>query len=334
MQALQFHHATGPAQRVQKEMPKATGYDVVVSVEAVAVNPVDLKVKSTIQDASNGKTIGWDAAGIITDVGEQCQNFQVGDKVFYAGDIGRDGCYATHQLVDSRIIAKAPKSLQPHQAAALPLTALTAWESLFDRLKIDAEKDRDKTLLIIGAAGGVGSMAIQLAKQLTSLKVVATASRPETQKWCKKLGADVVISHKGELKDNYQAANLPAADYILCLNDSDYYYPQMVELIAPQGLIALVVSFQQPVDLNLLKNKSAGLVWEFMFTRPNMKTADIQQQGYILQRIAEMADLNQLQPVSQQHFDQLTPQTLDQAHHLLSLGQTIGKITLGALSDT
>jgi len=334
MQALQFHHATEPAERVQKTMPKATGYDVVVSVEAVAVNPVDLKVKSMIQDDANGKVIGWDAAGIITEVGEQCQNFQVGDKVFYAGDIGRDGCYASHQLVDSRIIAKAPKSLQPHQAAGLPLTALTAWEALFDRLKIDADKDRNKTLLIIGAAGGVGSMAIQLAKQLTSLKVIATASRPETQQWCEKLGADAVISHKGVLKDNYQAANLPAADYILCLNDSDYYYPHMVELIAPQGLIALVVSFQQPVDLNLLKNKSAGIVWEFMFTRPNMKTADIQQQGQILQRIAELADLNQLQPVSQQHFDQLTPQTLDQAHHLLSLGQTIGKITLGALSDT
>jgi zinc-binding alcohol dehydrogenase family protein len=334
MQALQFQHATQSAQLIEKDLPKAIGYDVVVAVEAVAVNPVDIKVKSTIQDAANGKIIGWDAAGTITEVGDQCQNFQVGDKVFYSGDIGRDGCYASHQLVDSRIIAKAPKSLSIHQAAALPLTALTAWESLFDRLRIDAEKDHDKTLLIIGAAGGVGSMAIQLAKQLTSLTVIATASRPETQQWCKKLGADAVVSHQGVLKDNYLAANLPAPDYILCLNDSDYYYPQMVELLAPQGLIAVVVSFQQPVDLNPLKNKSAGLVWEFMFTRPHLKTADIEQQGRILQRIAEMADLNQLQPVSQQHFDKLTAQTLDQAHHLLSLGQTIGKITLGALSDS
>ncbi|MCB2427035.1 zinc-binding alcohol dehydrogenase family protein [Methylophaga pinxianii] len=333
MQALQFHSATQSAQYVENMMPKATGYDVLVKVEAVAVNPVDLKVKSTIQDPSTGKIIGWDAAGTIVEVGEQCQKFKAGDKVFYAGDIGRDGCYASHQLVDCRIIAKAPKSLQSHQAAALPLTALTAWESLFDRLKIDAEKDRDKTLLIISAAGGVGSLAIQLAKQLTQLNVVATASRPETQQWCEKLGADTVLSHHGSLKDNYLAANLPAPDYILCLNDSDYYYPHMVELIAPQGLIGVVVSFQQPVDLNLLKNKSAGLVWEFMFTRPHMKTQDIERQGIILQRIAEMADLNQLQPVSQQHFDKLTPQTLDQAHHLLSKSQTIGKITLGPLSD-
>ncbi|MDO8827192.1 zinc-binding alcohol dehydrogenase family protein [Methylophaga sp.] len=334
MQALQFQNAQATAQIISQPTPKASGYDVLVAVEAVAVNPVDLKVKSTIQADSTGKIIGWDAAGTIVEVGEQCDDFRVGDKVFYAGDVGRDGCFATHQLVDSRIIAKAPHSLEMHQAAALPLTSLTAWESLFDRLKIDAKKDQDKTLLIIGGAGGVGSMAIQLAKQLTTLKVIATASRPESKQWCETLGADAVVSHQGSLTSNYQQANLPAPDYILCLNDSDYYYPQMVELIAPQGLIALVVNFQQHVDLNLLKNKSAGLIWEFMFTRPRMQTNDIQQQGKILKRIAEMVELNQLQPIAQQHFDKLTSQTLELAHDLIRQGQTIGKITLGPLSDT
>ncbi|MBN46411.1 MULTISPECIES: zinc-binding alcohol dehydrogenase family protein [unclassified Methylophaga] len=333
MQALQFQHAQPMSQLIHQPTPKPTGHDVLVAVEAVAVNPVDLKVKSTIDAELTGKILGWDAAGTIVEVGEKCHDFQAGDKVFYAGDVGRDGCFASHQLVDSRIIAKAPQSLEIHQSAALPLTSLTAWESLFDRLRINVEKDLGKTLLIIGAAGGVGSMAIQLAKQLTHLRVIATASRPETTEWCEILGADAVVSHQGSLTHNYQQANLPAPDYILCLNDSDYYYPQMVELIAPQGLIALVVSFQQPVDLNLLKTKSAGLVWEFMFTRPHLKTTDISQQGLILKRIAEMADLNQLYPVSLQHFDNLTPQTLEQAHDLVSHGKTIGKITLGPLSD-
>lgn len=333
MQALAFANAQAKAQLITRPTPHASGYDVLVAVEAVGINPVDLKIKSTLTEQSERKILGWDATGTIVETGEQCAGFQVGDKVFYAGDVGRDGCYATHQLVDSRIIAKAPKSLAAHQSAALPLTGLTAWECLFDRLRIDATRDQGKTLLIIGAAGGVGSMAIQLAKQLTGLTVVATASRPETRDWCEQLGADVVVNHHGSLVENYRAARLPAADYILCLNDSDHYYPQMAELIAPQGLIAVVVNFQNPVDLNLLKNKSAGLVWEFMFTRPNLKTRDMAQQGYILQRIAEMADLDQLQPISQQHFDQLNGQTLEQAHQIIKEGKTIGKITLGALSD-
>lgn len=333
MQALQFQHAQEMAKLISQPTPKAMGYDVLIAVEVVAVNPVDLKVKSTIPAESTGKILGWDAAGTIMEVGDQCRNFRIGDKVFYAGDIGREGCFASHQLVDSRIIAKTPTSWSLHQAAALPLTGLTAWESLFDRLKIDAEKDQDKTLLIIGAAGGVGSMAIQLAKQLTKLNVVATASRPETKAWCEKLGADSIVNHHGSLQDNYKAAHLPAPDYILCLNDSDYYYPQMVDLLAPQGLIALVVNFQRPVDFNLLKNKSAGLVWEFMFTRPHLKTADIHHQGKILKRIAELVDSNQLQPVSQQHFEKLTPKNLEKAHQLLSQAKTIGKITLGPLCD-
>ena len=332
MQALLFDSATGTARTINKPMPLASGYDVVVAVEAVAVNPVDLKVKSTIKNATDSKVIGWDALGTITEVGEQCDDFQPGDRVFYAGDIGRDGSYASHQLVDSRIIAKAPVSWQAKQIAALPLVSLTAWECLFDRLQIDPLNSADKTLLIIGAAGGVGSIAIQLAKQLTKLTVIASASRPESAQWCKKLGADHVIDHHGSLQQNYQAADLPAPDYILCLNDSDFYYPQMAELIAPQGLIALVVSFQHPVDLNLLKNKSAGLVWEFMFTRPMMKTDDLARQGEILQHIAKMADSNQLQPVSQQHFSQLTAETLDKAHQLIEHSRTIGKITLGPMA--
>ncbi len=334
MQALLFDSAAGTAQVINKPTPLASGYDVVVSVEAVAVNPVDLKVKSTIKNTANSKVIGWDAVGTVIEIGEQCEGFQPGDKVFYAGDVSRDGSYASHQLVDSRIIAKAPVSWQAEQIAALPLVSLTAWECLFERLKIDPTNSADKTLLIIGAAGGVGSIAIQLAKQLTNLTVIASASRPESTQWCKKLGADYVINHHDSLQQNYQAAGLPAPDYILCLNDSDFYYPQMVELIAPQGLIALVVSFQHPVDLNLLKNKSAGLVWEFMFTRPLMKTEDLAHQGEILQRIANMVDSNQLQPISQQHFNQLTAETLDNAHQLVHQGRTIGKITLGPMADT
>lgn len=329
MHCLTFSSAKGAAKIIDQATPVAYDQDILVSISAVAVNPVDLKIQSTITD--HPKTLGWDACAKVVSVGPQVRGFKPGDRVFYAGDVSRPGCFASHQLVDSRIVAHAPHSIDDVQAASLPLTSLTAWELLFNRLRISLQKDAGKTLLIIGGAGGVGSMLIQLAKQLAGLRVIASASNASSSQWCQELGADHVVSHSGNLLENYQQSDLPAADYIICLADSDRYYPMMAELIAPQGLIGLVVNFAKPVDLNLLKNKSAGLVWEFMFTRPLLNTADMQQQQLTLQRIAELVDIGCLQPVLSQQFDVLNSETLAQAHQQLTNGGIHGKIGLGAL---
>ncbi|AFJ02266.1 Bifunctional protein: zinc-containing alcohol dehydrogenase, quinone oxidoreductase (NADPH:quinone reductase) [Methylophaga frappieri] len=330
MQALQFTHAAGPAQLICQEDATPSGFDLWVAVNAVGVNPVDKKIQSTITDTP--KILGWDACATVVAVGEKVSDFQPGDRVFYAGDLTRPGCFASHQLVDSRLVAHAPQQLTELQTASLPLISLTAWELLFNRLKISLQKDRGKTLLIIGGAGGVGSMLIQLAKQLAGLQVIASTGSEQSTHWCQQLGADHTVSHHGSLSKNYEDAQLPAPDYIICLANSDDYYPVMAALIKPQGLIGLAVSFHHPVDLNLLKNKSAGLVWEFMFTRSLFNTADMEQQKRILQRIAELIDAETLiHPVGRE-FDQLSASTLQQAHDLLNQGNQQGKIVLGPLA--
>lgn len=332
MQALQFIQPNGPAQLTTLPDSSPTGFDLWVAVNAVAVNPVDKKVQSGISDTP--KTLGWDACATVVSTGDKVRGFKAGDRVFYAGDVSRPGCYASHQLVDSRIVGHAPKSLDDWQAASLPLTSLTAWELLFNRLRISLQKDHGKTLLIIGGAGGVGSMLIQLARQIAGLNVIATAGSDESADWCRDLGAQNTVSHRGDLLANYQQSKLPAPDYIVCLADSDFYLPIMAELIKPQGLIGLAVSFNKPVDLNLLKNKSAGLVWEFMFTRPMLNTEDMQQQQRILQRIAELIDSGCLRHALTQQFDQLTVENLQAAHTLIEAGNSRGKIALGPISGT
>lgn len=332
MLRLTFFDAKNPAKLIEEPTPIAQNLDILVVVNAVAVNPVDLKIQSTITDEP--KTLGWDACATVVATGDKVRGFKVGDRVFYAGDVSRPGCYASHQLVDSRIVGHAPKSLDDWQAASLPLTSLTAWELLFNRLRISLQKDHGKTLLIIGGAGGVGSMLIQLARQIAGLNVIATAGSDESADWCRDLGAQQTVSHRGDLLVNYQHSKLPAPDYIVCLADSDFYLPIMAELIKPQGLIGLAVSFNKPVDLNLLKNKSAGLVWEFMFTRPMLNTEDMQQQQRILQRIAELIDSGYLRHALTQQFDQLTVENLQAAHALIEAGKSRGKIALGPISGT
>ena len=331
MQALQFSQPSGPAQLVKLADHQPTGYELWVSINAVAVNPVDLKVQSAID--AQAKILGWDACATVVAIGELVKNFKIGDRVFYAGDISKPGCYASHQIIDSRIVGHAPQTLDDHQAASLPLTSLTAWELLFNRLRISLQKDHGKTLLIIGGAGGVGSIMIQLAKRIAGLKVITTVGSEDSKAWCDALGVDDTVSHHGSLVDNYRAKDLPEPDYIVCLGNSDTYYPVMAELIKPQGLIGIAVSFEKPVDLNLLKNKSAGLVWEFMFTRPILNTDDIDQQQRILQRIAELVDSGALQHTLVQQFDFLTVDNLQAAHQLIASGHTRGKIALGPISN-
>ncbi|HET8807772.1 MAG TPA: zinc-binding alcohol dehydrogenase family protein [Methylophaga sp.] len=329
MKALQFSQPNGPAQLVDLPDNSPSGFDLLVSINAVAVNPVDIKVQSGITDKP--KTLGWDACATVVALGDKVRGFKVGDRVFYAGDVSRPGCFASQQLVDSRIVGHAPKSLDDLETASLPLVSLTAWELLFNRLRISLQKDHGKSLLIIGAAGGVGSMLIQLARQIAGLKVIASVGSDDSAEWCRSLGAHDTVSHRDDLLANYQQTSLPAPDYIICLGDSDLYLPIMAELIKPQGLIGLVVSFNKPVDLNLLKNKSAGLVWEFMFSRPMLQTDDMQQQHRILQRIAELIQSGCIRHTLTQRFDTLTVDNLQAAHALIETGHNRGKIALGPI---
>lgn len=334
MHALGYSRHDQPLTEFQADIPAPGPHDLLVSVDAIAVNPVDIKVKAGIQETlPRPKIPGWDACATVIETGSACSRFKAGDQVMYAGDMTRDGCYATHQLVDERITGPKPASLTATEAAALPLTGLTAYEALFSRLRIDTEKDSDKTLLIIAGAGGVGSMAIQLAKLLTGMRVVATASRPASRDWCQQLGADHIVDHQ-QLAQNYQQSGLPAPDYILCAADSDDYFETMAELIAPQGLICLLTNANRNYDLNLLKIKSAGVVWEFMFTRPVSDTDDLKAQQQILETLAALVDKGQLKTTLTETLGPLTLANIQRAHEHLLSGKTIGKIALTGYAES
>lgn len=333
MKAFGFNSADSAPILFEQDTAEPQGRDLLIAIDAIAVNPVDTKVKAGIQGTlDTPKVVGWDAAGTVIATGPDCQFFKSGDKVFYAGDVTRPGCYASHQLIDERIVGHAPKSLRPEQAAAMPLTSITAWEALFSRLKIRPDTDKGKTILIIGAAGGVGSIGIQLAKVVAGMNVVATASRPESANWCQRLGADHVINHH-DLINEYQALGIEAPDYILCLSDTDPYFETMCELIAPQGMICIVVTSKQNHNIDVLKNKSAGLVWEFMFTRPMFNTTDVTQQHQLLNRIAEMLDAGQLFCTLTDTIGPISADNISLAHQRLLSGTTIGKIALTSMPE-
>ena len=311
--------------------PVATGRDLLVQVNSIAVNPVDTKVrkpKDKVEETP--RVLGWDAAGVVVEAGPDCQIFKVGDTVFYAGDVTRQGCNAEFQLVDERIVGHKPQKLSDNQAAALPLTAVTAWEALFHRLNIPENKivNQGKTLLVIGGAGGVGSIAIQLAKKVAGLTVIATASRPETIEWVKSLGADCVVNHHGDLMQQMLNAGHPLVDYILCANDTDAYFAVMADLIKPQGMLCSIVEASKPLDLGLLKNKSAGFVWEFMFTRSMYKTDDMDAQNRILDRVSDLIDAGLVKTTLNQVLTPINAANLRKAHAQMESGNTIGKLVL------
>lgn len=320
-----------PASLIDLELPlpQAEGQDLLVKVEAISVNPVDTKVrnpKDKIEE--NHRILGWDAAGSIIAVGKDVTGFKVGDAVYYAGDITRPGSNSQYQLVDARIVGRKPTSLSFAEAAALPLTGITASEGLFDRLKITAEGSAGKTLLIIGGAGGVGSMAIQLAKQVPGLKIIATASRPESAEWCRTLGTDEVINHNEDLTTGLRAKGFQFVDYIFCLNTTAHYWPTMCELIAPQGAICSIVEPEAPIDLGLLKAKSASFAWESMFTRSTYKTADMIEQQHILNRIADLIDAKKIRSSVNKILSPINAKNLRAAHAEIEAKRTIGKIVL------
>ncbi|OSN00421.1 zinc-binding alcohol dehydrogenase family protein [Lonsdalea populi] len=313
---------------ITQDIPAPGDHDLLVAVKAVSINPVDTKVHAMLRadGLKAPRILGWDASGIVLKVGSAVAGFQEGDKIWYAGDITRPGSNSTHQLVDSRIAAHKPKALDWAAAAALPLTSLTAWEGLFEHLRIQ-EAEAGKTLLIIGGAGGVGSMAISLAALHSQVTIITTASRPESVEWCKQRGAHHVVNYRN-LVDAVKQQGFEQVNYIFCLNDTDGYWDAIGQLIAPLGQIRTIVENAHPLDQTQLKLKSAALHWEFMFTRSMYTTPDIARQGEILQQIARDVDEGKLKGTASKVLKGLTTETLAAAHKSVLEGHTRGKIVI------
>lgn len=320
-----------PESLIERDIPEPVpgAGDLLVRVQAVSVNPADYRQRRRKQDDGRFEVLGWDVAGEVVGLGADVAGFAVGDAVYYAGDLSRPGANSELHVVDAAIVGHRPKSLSPESAAALPLTALTAWEALIDRMGLSLQAPAGThTLLIVGGAGGVGSMAILLARQVPGLTVVATASRPESRAWCEELGAHAVIDHFGDMGAQLKALGLAAPDLILLLNDPDRHYPALAELIAPQGKLCCIVPFAASPDLNLLMRKSVSFLWEFMFTRSLFSTGDRARQGAILDSVAAMVDGGQLVSTASEVLGPIAAATLRAAHRQLESGRTVGKLVL------
>jgi len=374
-----------PQSLVDLDIPRpnhpSTGHDLLVAIKAISVNPVDTKVRRglipiTVQIEKNiPRILGWDAAGEVVEAGSDCTLFKKGDAVYYAGSISRPlGTNCEYHLVDERIVGRKPKSLSFEEAAAMPLTTITAWEALYDRLSLYPDVVREKTadtshatmptvapyisnnkrnehqsyILIIGGAGGVGSIAIQLAKNLVNQSsfhsspstassssipgpnVVATASRTESVEWCKRMGADFVVNHNKDLKSQIkEVIGIDYVDYILCLNETDGHFESMKQLVAPQGKICSIVVTKGPVDLGgVLQQKSATFVWELMFTRSLFQTPDMISQHYLLNTVADLIDNNKIKSTLTDVLSPINAENMRKGHRKLESGTTIGKIVL------
>ncbi|WP_313328563.1 zinc-binding alcohol dehydrogenase family protein [Pseudomonas qingdaonensis] len=316
-------------QDIELPAPQPGPRDLLVQVHAISVNPVDTKVRQNVQpEAGVAKVLGWDVAGVVKAVGSEVSLFQPGDKVYYAGSIARAGGNSELHVVDERIVGHMPRTLGFAEAAALPLTAITAWELLFERLQIaEGKADLGQSLLIVGGAGGVGSILTQLASQLTGLKVIASASRPETQAWVRELGADVVVDHRQPLAQALKAQGIDSVTHVASLTQTDQHLDQLVEALAPQGKLALIDDPKQ-LDVTKLKRKSLSLHWEFMYTRSLFETADMQAQHTLLNRVAELIDAGTLKTTLGEHFGPINAANLRRAHALLESGAAKGKIVL------
>jgi NADPH2:quinone reductase len=302
---------------IELPKPSPSGRDLLVKVEAVSVNPVDYKQR---KQATASRILGWDAAGTVEATGKEVTLFKPGDTVYYAGDVTRPGCNSEFHLVDERIAGRKPNTLDFAQAAAMPLTSITAWEAFFDRMKVQS----GKRILIISGAGGVGSIGIQLAKQ-AGLHVIATASRPESVAWVKTLGADEVVNHRESL--NAQIRN--PVDYIANFSgDLDAYWDAMAELVAPQGALVAIVANTKPLPMDSVRMKSATVCWELMFTRPRFQTPDMIEQHRLLNQVADWLDAGKLRCTLKETLGPVNGVNLRKAHERLESGTMIGKLVL------
>lgn len=332
MKAISFtQHALpidNPQALIDISLPRPTPgpRDLLVEVRAVSVNPVDTKVRAGTF-TKEPKILGWDATGIVREVGAEVTLFQPGDEVFYAGSIARAGSYSEFHLVDERIVGHKPHSLSAADAAALPLTSITAWELLFDRLGVVEGTGEGKCLLITGAAGGVGSMLVQLARKLTRLTVIGTASRQETADWVRQLGAHHVIDHSQPLLAQLQALGVPEIDYVASLTHTEKHFAQLIDVLKPQGRLG-VIDDPETLDVMPLKRKSLSLHWELMFTRSLYETPDMINQHHLLNRVSALIDQGVLQTTVGEHFGAINAANMRRAHALIESGKARGKIVL------
>ncbi|MBR7681327.1 zinc-binding alcohol dehydrogenase family protein [Acinetobacter nosocomialis] len=332
MKAVAYQKAgpiTSPESLVDIELdtPAVKGHDLLVRVQAVSVNPVDTKIRKNISAESGWKVLGWDAVGVVEATGDKVTQFKVGDVVWYAGALNRQGSNSELQLVDERIVGHKPKILEATEAAALPLTAITAWEMLFDRLQVPKTAPANTTILVIGGAGGVGSITIQLLKQLTNLTIIATASRPETKEWVEQLGADYVLDHREPLAPQIKQLGLNAPSYVFSTTQTDQHLSDIVELIAPQGHFGLIDDPDQ-LDIKPFKSKSVSVHWEFMFTRSMFQTEDMEKQSELLNEISKLVDEGKIKTTVTQVLSPINAENLKRVHQQIESGTTKGKIVL------
>jgi NADPH:quinone reductase len=331
MKAIGYKQAgpiTAPDALIEFELPtpQLNPRDLLVEVRGISVNPVDVKVREGMSPDEGTKIIGYDASGIVIKVGSEVSLFKVGDEVFYAGDITRPGTNSELHAVDERIVGKKPKSLSFAEAAAFPLTSITAWELLFDSLGLKEAEGKDESLLIIGGAGGVGSILIQLAKKLTNLTVIATASRPDTVEWVRKMGADHVINHHNSLVDQVKELGLEPR-YVASLNGTDGHFSSIIELIKPRGHLVLI---DDPKTLDIMagKTKALSFSWEFMFARSMHQTYDIAKQHELLNSVSDLIDNGTLISTVTNIIGKLSVENLKAAHEQQESGSVIGKNVL------
>ncbi len=319
---------------IETTQPIATGRDLLVKVKAVAVNPVDYKIRQNVAPADGEyKVLGWDAVGEVVATGEAVTRFKPGDAVYYAGDLNRQGSNAEFQLVDERLVGSKPKSLSDAEAAALPLTTITAWELLFEHLCIrqqspDSTEKTDEVILVVGAAGGVGSILVQLAKAITGAAVIATASRESSQAWVRQLGADHTVDHTQPLQPQIEALGIGQVTHVASLNSTDSYFESYSELLAPFGKIAMIDDLAKPLDVMKMKPKSQSLHIEFMFARSMFKAADMAEQSRLLNRVSDLIDQGYIQTTVGKNLGTINAANLKTAHAELESGRSIGKIVL------
>ena len=313
------------------ELPKPvpTGRDILVAVKAVSVNPVDTKVRRSVEPPANTpKVLGWDAAGVVEATGSGAKLFKPGDEVFYAGSLDRPGTNSEYHLVDERIVGAKPKSLSFAESAALPLTSITAWEALFDRLDVRKPvAGSANAILVIGGAGGVGSIAIQLLRQLTPLTIIASASRPETQTWVKAMGAHHVVDHRKSLDAEVKRLGIGAPGFVFSTTETDKHFDAIVELLSPQGRFCLIDD-PEAFDVRSFKRKSLSLHWELMFTRPLYGTADIEEQHKLLTNVSALVDDGKIRTTLAENFGTINAVNLLKAHKLIESGTSRGKVVL------
>ncbi len=337
------YRTTGDAevlQDVELPDPTPTERDLLVEVQAISVNPVDTKVRRRQgpEEGAEVKVLGYDVAGVVREVGADVTAYSAGDEVWYAGTIVRPGGNSELHVVDERLVSRRPTSLDAARAAAMPLTAVTAWELLFDRLGVERGGGAGQTLLVVGAGGGVGSVLVQLAATQTKLRVIGTASRPETQEWVRSLGAHDVVDHSRPLAEELRGIGVDGVELVAALTHTDQHYEQLVEALAPQGRIGVIDDPVGGLDATPLKSKSASLVWELMFTRSTFRTPDMHLQGELLAEVARLVDEGVLRTTTAGTTTGADPKPitaahLREAHEFIESGKAVGKVVLAGWPD-